>query len=527
MTVHWTQALATMAVQHLWHGALLLCVALLLGHARLGAETRSWVLCIAFALAALSPLLVFLPGDTSMAPTTMPAAMQQAGMDPGGTQPVSSPALPDTMAVDGSAPGALASALQGVILAWLLGTLWHLVRLLQGWRQARQLHRTAVPAVAFEEALRGELPTGTRIALSDAVAGPMVVGLRRPRILVPPRLADAMAPGALHDLLRHEIAHVHRRDLWVSTVQRAVLALYWWSPFLAQLGKRLDLAREMACDERAARRAGGGSSYARSLLAGAANRVHPAYRIAPLAVGMSGQSGGLAQRVDGLLALDATTERLAVRAGWAGLCVLALMAHVGVTVAATPRLGTAHEAAGETGASTVTTVPARQVQQLIEAAAAGDIATVRRLIEAGVPVDARQRGDGTPLIVAAKQGQQATVDALLKLGAQPDLPSSGDGNPLIAAASRGQHAVVAQLIDAGADVNRIVVGDETPLINAARSGHLDTVALLVEHGADVNLGVVADFGQWRSPLNQARNARVRDYLMQQGAMAGQRTPPSR
>src|SRR3546814_2676906 len=80
------------------------------------------------------------------------------------------------------------------------------------------------------------------------------------------------------------------------------------------------------------------------------------------------------------------------------------------------------------------------------------------------------------------------------------------------AARAGHDDVVAWLIEAGADPDAIVPDDETPLINAAREGHLQTVQYLVEHGADVNLGVTADFGEWRSPLNQASDEAVRSYL---------------
>lgn len=156
---------------------------------------------------------------------------------------------------------------------------------------------------------------------------------------------------------------------------------------------------------------------------------------------------------------------------------------------------------------------------LLAAASAGDHDAVRRLVEQGADVDARVRGDGTALIQAAKRGDLAIVDELLRLGADANQASRGDGNPLIAASAAGRTDVVERLLAAGADVNGVVAGDETALINAARRGHLDVVKLLVDRGADVNLGVTADFGKWRSPLNQASDGAVRDYLISQGAVA--------
>ncbi|NWF34425.1 hypothetical protein HH110_15405 [Stenotrophomonas sp. SAM-B] len=510
-----------MAVQHLWHSALLFALAaLVLGRSRLSAEARSWALCAAFVLAAASPLLVLLPRS---APTPIAVAQQT----------VSPPTANSAVQVIAPKPAYVAHAmttstttptlLHGVVVMWLLGTLWGLGRLGQGAWHARRLHRSARRAPALESLLRGELPSGARIALSDRAPGPMVVGLWSPRILVPTTMASTLPPAALRDLLLHEAAHIRRHDLWICAAQRALLAVYWWSPFLRLLGRRLDLAREMACDERAALRSGSGSGrgYADSLLTGIAGLIQQRDRSVPLAVAMSATRTGLRQRIDGLLTLDTRPARWTTRLGWGALCAIALVAHVGVTVAATPRLGKAvilvedAPAASPRGASP-------QAEQLLSAAGTGDVSRVQQLVKTGVAVDTQVSGDGTALIIAAKQGELAMVDALLVLGAQPDLASRGDGNPLIAAARRGHLPVVERLVGAGADVNRIVAYDETPLINAARSGDVDTVAYLVEHGADVNLGVVADQGQWRSPLNQARNDRVRDYLTQRGAIAGRR-----
>src|SRR4051794_13235524 len=67
---------------------------------------------------------------------------------------------------------------------------------------------------------------------------------------------------------------------------------------------------------------------------------------------------------------------------------------------------------------------AMQVQPLHSAAAAHDVDAVRRLLEAGAPVDAHQMGGWTPLQEAASNGDVAMVDVLLAAGA--DLSASND-----------------------------------------------------------------------------------------------------
>ncbi|MFL9584097.1 M56 family metallopeptidase [Stenotrophomonas sp. AB1(2024)] len=526
MTVHWTQALATFALQHLWHSALLFTlVTLVVTRNRLGAEARSWLLCAAFAMAAISPLLVLLPSATpeylapaataTAAPSAPTTTITAASSDASVAPTVGRPTEPRHRAATTAAPLLLNAA----ALLWLLGTVYALLQLMRGIGQAALLHRTSRRASHLNALLGRDLPYTTTVALSDTASGPMVVGLFSPRILIPTHLANTLAPTALRDLLLHEAAHIRRNDLWVAAAQRALLAVYWWNPFLHLLGKRLDLAREIACDTRAAAQGGSGCNYADSLLTGINGLLATKRGNAPLAVAMSGSRSGLSQRIDNLLRLDTAHTAWTTRLLWSALCVFALAAHISVTVAATPRLGT---------------VPVRimddeperdvspQAARLIDAAAEGDITQVQQLINAGVSVDTNIRGDGTALISAARNGRLDTVNALLALGAQPDLQAIGDGNPLIAAARRGHLPVVERLVAAGADVNRIVPFDETPLINAARSGDVNTVAFLIDHGADVNLGVVADAGQWRSPLNQARNPHVRDYLVQRGAITTRR-----
>jgi len=519
MIDHWTQGVLTLGTQHLWQSALLfLFAASVLSLSKLSAEARSWMLFGAFALAAASPFAVLLPRD-ELPPIDMSIAESAAPK----------PIRTETAASQGEAPFREAVAnglsiesppvLESLTLVWLLGALWNLTRVLAGWHQARRLRGSARRAPELERLMGTELPRNASIAFSDTATGPMVVGLVRPCILVPPGLATALAPSALADLLLHEIAHIRRRDLWVSAAQRLILGFYWWSPFLKLIGARLDLVREMACDERAALRSGGGRAYAGSLLAGAGKLLTPSDRSALLAVGMFGHHSGLARRIDGLLGMEAKTAKRGVRMAWVVLCLAALAAHVGMTLAATPRLGRS-TAPAPSSASAGAQASSAQAEQLIAAAAAGRLDEVRQLVRRGADVDSRVAGDGTALIAAAKHGQLEMVDELLALGAQPDRHSSGDGNPLIVAAKGGHLAIVERLVAAGADVNRVVAYDETPLINASRSGHLSTVTYLVEHGADVNLGVVADLGRWRSPLNQARNPRVWNYLVQHGAVAG-------
>lgn len=501
-------AALVLAIHHVVVSAALFGLALVVTRLRaLGAECRSWLLLAIFLAAALSPLAAFVPGASALAPAAATVSPVLAPLPGEG-------ATLDEAIYDGLVPRNVyhvdvpKSPLAFIMLVWAIGTLVQLTRLFDGWASARRLRRRARPAPALEAMLGDALPSYARVA-TTATAGPMVVGLLHPVILIPRAFADALPADVVRDALRHEVAHIRRGDLWFAALSRVALAAFWWCPFLRGIGRQLELAREMACDERAARARR--TDYAASLLTlvetTSADDAHPE----SLAAGIFGRGGQLTQRIAGLLddGVAASTRRRMTAAA----CAAALAAFAGIAVAVSPRIElTAWE----------TSAPEPRVVALLAAAAAGDDAALRRLVHGGVDIDARVLDEGTALIRAIRAGKAGTVDTLLALGADPDRASLGEGNPLIVAAQTGNLAIVDRLVRAGADVNRVVTYDETPLINAARSGHLATVQYLVANGADINLGVVADgwLGRWRSPLNQASDPAVRAWLIRRGAVAG-------
>ncbi len=503
-----------LGARHLALSAVLLASVLLLVRLRtLSAEQRSWLLLAALALAMVLPLSAFLPrwsttlpGNTAPAPALSPLPAEGARMDEAIYQ---AGHRADTLYLE--VPKSLPAAL---LLAWALGTLWLWMRLLDAALQASRLRRSARPAPELHAALAGMLPRHVRIA-TTAADGPMLVGLWRPCILLPRALVATLDAAALQDIVRHELAHVRRSDLWVAVLLRAAMAVYWWNPMLRVIHARLALAREMACDARAAAGAQGRLDYAGSLLA-SIDRLHAIREQQPsLALGMFELRSQLAQRIDGLLNDEEGHEP--TRRGALVLGVLVLVACTGMAMAVVPRVTLPGDSAAKADP---------RVTALLAAARDGDIAQMRRLVHAGANVDARVLGDGTALIQAVRTRDLATVEALLALGADPNRAALGEGNPLIVASHLGAQPIVERLVAAGADVNRVVTYDETPLINAARAGHLPTVRYLAAQGADVNLGVEADgwLGRWRTPLNQASDPAIRAYLLDRGAINQGATP---
>ena len=156
---------------------------------------------------------------------------------------------------------------------------------------------------------------------------------------------------------------------------------------------------------------------------------------------------------------------------------------------------------------------------LIIAAKKGRLDIIDLLVQSGANINQSVRGDGNAMIIAARNNRQDIIDYLIANGGDINTPSRGDGNALIAAASDGDPDLVSKILSLGADIDMVVPGDETALITAARRNKFEAVQVLIDAGADPNLGVLED-DRCRTPLNVSNNnARIRNYLMENGATA--------
>ncbi|MBX6311759.1 MAG: efflux RND transporter periplasmic adaptor subunit [Isosphaeraceae bacterium] len=88
-----------------------------------------------------------------------------------------------------------------------------------------------------------------RLVRSGRVGMPIVIGWRRPMILLPDALVGSASPRAIDAILLHELAHVRRGDYPWNLLLRLVQALYWPHPLVWLAGPVIAGVRERACDD--------------------------------------------------------------------------------------------------------------------------------------------------------------------------------------------------------------------------------------------------------------------------------------
>ena len=204
--------------------------------------------------------------------------------------------------------------LQGISLVYLVGVIGFAVRMLSGIRFSLKLRSVAMSCKDVSlsnKATELSQRLGKRmhhvVAVCAEVSGPVIVGVLRPIIVLPPAILSGMPPVQLEAVLIHEIAHLLRRDPLVLVMQRTVEAVVFFHPLVWWLSYQLSTNRELACDDAVTGIGVSPICYAESLL-----RVAELNRglAAPKLLAADGStSGGLVFRIERLMAASGNDKR--------------------------------------------------------------------------------------------------------------------------------------------------------------------------------------------------------------------------
>jgi len=127
--------------------------------------------------------------------------------------------------------------------------------------------------------------------------------------------------------------------------------------------------------------------------------------------------------------------------------------------------------------------------ELAAAIRAGDTATVKSLLAAGVSPSRTDGRGSAPILIAASRGQIETVRELLARGADPNprFAAYYDATPLMLAVGSRDAAMARLLLEGGAKVDLVDRNGDPALNWACFYGDLPLVELLLQHRADASL----------------------------------------
>ena len=249
------------AITHLWSSTLFLGTVMIAARfLPLTARTRYALLLAGLAKFAVPAAAIVVPLRALGIDFDRPAAviaMQWLG------GPVTLPAAPAAPSVDWR----LITAVVWIASAALLAVVWAIThrRLIASalgtMSPASPRERHALTAARHRLGIRASIDI-RRSAICEA---PAVIRIVRPIVVLPDGGCDALDDDELESLLRHECAHVARRDNLAGLVESAIVAAFWFHPLVWLAQRAVATAREEACDETAAASADSLDTYVSAL----------------------------------------------------------------------------------------------------------------------------------------------------------------------------------------------------------------------------------------------------------------------
>ncbi len=182
------------------------------------------------------------------APITLPAA-------PVTPTPPIQPAEPMPVPIQPAQPVApVITMVQLLILVWLAGMILFLLWQAVGYlRFRRQVIRWGLPVpkgdmictvlqqAEAELKINGDVP----VLICKEVSSPMMIGFFRPLLILPHGEYNAQD---LSYILRHELTHYKRRDIWYKALMLIACAVHWFNPAVWLMVREASRDLEISCD---------------------------------------------------------------------------------------------------------------------------------------------------------------------------------------------------------------------------------------------------------------------------------------
>jgi len=212
---------------------------------------------------------------------------------------------------------------------WLFGAVAIWIALLAAhYRMAGALRREPAFGVPGELAQAwsdiaengGAARSRARIRVTELVSTPALIGFANPTVLIPRRLLGRLSESEWECILRHELAHLRRRDIPANLLACLLASVHWFNPLVWYGLNRIRSAQEAACDAYVLRSPELKETYAASMIK--LLEIGVSRRLASAGVGFFGNKRQIKRR----LVMIRDNRPVKKRASLAGIAILALTA---------------------------------------------------------------------------------------------------------------------------------------------------------------------------------------------------------
>jgi beta-lactamase regulating signal transducer with metallopeptidase domain len=157
-----------------------------------------------------------------------------------------------------------------VIMCWIFGSILFMLRIASGWWYINKLKTTATVLEEWSDRLTSiakqlDIQRLIRVAESNNISAPMVIGFFKPMILFPTGLMSGLSTDQIESILIHELAHIRRHDYLVNLIQSIVESFYFFNPFVWMISNIIRREREYCCDDAVVTVRGNSLAYVKAL----------------------------------------------------------------------------------------------------------------------------------------------------------------------------------------------------------------------------------------------------------------------
>ncbi len=185
---------------------------------------------------------------------------------------------------------AIADSTPVLSVIWVLGILGTLFFTLAGyWKLVHTVNADSQPVTCT--ALTAYTKKSLAVYRCKAVASPFILGLFHPALILPDK---ELSKEQLDNILRHEMTHFNRNDLWYKWFAVLVRCLHWFNPAVYYVVKQINTECEISCDLSVVKNMNREEElcYVNTIL----SLLTPQSHTMPLTTGMTGSKKSLKQR---------------------------------------------------------------------------------------------------------------------------------------------------------------------------------------------------------------------------------------